>query len=106
MIDLDTILNEDGSVNWDPDHKYTPAELDEISTLILRHDVRNGGSIKGENPILFKEHLMNRGRREIYTSIGTPDPAFGHGIYNRSHPEGRKVNSDEQRKRNGAGYYR
>jgi hypothetical protein len=62
--------------------------------------------IKGDNPILFEEHLQQRRRREIYNATGTPDPAIKAGIYNRTHPQGRKVNSPEQRKKNGASYYR
>ena len=62
--------------------------------------------IKGDAPILFEEHLYQRKRREIYTAIGTPDPSIVVGIYNRTHPEGRKVNSKSQRKVNGASYYR
>lgn len=62
--------------------------------------------IGGENPILFEEHFQSRRRREIYTTIGTPDPSIQQGIYNRIHPQGRKVNSQEQRKRNGASFYR
>jgi hypothetical protein len=62
--------------------------------------------IGGSNPILFEEHLHSRRRREIYTTIGTPEPEIVSGIYNRIHPQGRKVNSKEQRSRNGASFYR
>lgn len=70
--------------------------------------------IDGNDPILFENHLQERRRREIYTEIGTPDPAltqdrFGRptqGMYNRTHPDGRKVNTAEQRKKSGASYYR
>lgn len=62
--------------------------------------------IGGDNPILFEEHLQSRKRREIYTTIGTPDPSIVAGMYNRTHPQGRKVNSKEQRKRNGASFFR
>lgn len=62
--------------------------------------------IKGDDPILFEEHLQQRRRREIYNSTGTPDPSIKAGIYNRTHPQGRKVNSPEQRKKNGASFYR
>jgi hypothetical protein len=70
--------------------------------------------IDGENPILFENHLQERRRREIYTEIGTPDPSltqdrFGRptqGIYNRTHPDGRKVNTISQRRKSGAAYYR
>lgn len=61
--------------------------------------------IDGANPILFENHLQDRRRREIYNSIGTPDPSINKGIYNRSHPQGRKVNTPEQRAKNGASYY-
>lgn len=60
----------------------------------------------GTHPILFEEHLKNRQRREIYTQIGTPDPSIVAGIFNRTHPQGRKVNSADQRKRHGASFYR
>lgn len=63
-------------------------------------------SIQGKNPILFENHLQDRRRREIYTSIGTPDPSIQRGMYNRTHPQGRKVNSKEQRKKNGASFFR
>lgn len=70
--------------------------------------------IRGPNPILFESHLYNRKRREIYVEAGTPDPAFTmdrkgrptQGMYNRSHPEGRKINTKGQRAKNGASYYR
>lgn len=62
--------------------------------------------IQGANPILFENHLADRRRREIYTSIGTPDPSIQQGMYNRTHPQGRKVNSKSQRKRNGASFFR
>lgn len=62
--------------------------------------------IGGDNPILFEEHLASRRRREIYNKFGAPDPSIQQGIYYRPHPQGRKVNSPEQRKKNGASYYR
>lgn len=62
--------------------------------------------IQGSNPILFENHLQDRRRREIYTTVGTPDPSIQRGMYNRTHPQGRKVNSQEQRKRNGASFFR
>lgn len=62
--------------------------------------------INGRAPILFKNHLDDRRRREIYTANGTPDPGIQRGMYNRTHPQGRKVNSDQQRKKNGASFFR
>ena len=60
----------------------------------------------GKDPILFEEHLKNRQRREIYTSVGTPDPEIVSGLFNRTHPQGRKVNSADQRRKHGASFYR
>jgi hypothetical protein len=68
--------------------------------------------IKGPNPILFKSHLDNRIRREIQNEAGVADPAFTKGrfgqpgMYNRVNPDGgRKQNTLEQRKRNGASFF-
>jgi hypothetical protein len=72
-------------------------------------------NINGKDPILFEAHIYNRKRREIYVKDGIPDPAFTmdrwgkhpvQGQYYRTHPQGRKVNTDQQRKSNGASYYR
>lgn len=62
--------------------------------------------IGGENPILFEEHIQSRRRREIFPENGVPDPSIVSGIYNRAHPQGRKINSVEQRKKSGASWYR
>jgi hypothetical protein len=149
---------EEVSTEIDPDKQYTPGQLDEIASAILREDSKKElcrecgqpgdptgdsesvpegledqkgnqlalkfeeyecpdghiwypgeGQLKGiggDNPILFEEHFQSRKRREIYTAQGTPDPSIVSGMYNRVHPNGRKVNSEEQRKRNGASFYR
>ncbi len=74
--------------------------------------LREAGSTD-EAPFLFQEHIEPRWRKEVSPKEGTPDAAITNGlspdgqtIYNRQHPEGRKVNSDQQRKSNGASYYR
>ncbi len=60
----------------------------------------------GRDPVLFEDHLTQRRRREIYTAEGTPDPNIVSGMYNRTHPQGRKVNTEAQRKSHGAAFYR
>lgn len=60
---------------------------------------------KGDNQILFEEHIIARKRREIYTENGTPDPGIVSGSYNKTHPEGRRVNSEDSRKKHGASFY-
>lgn len=71
--------------------------------------------IRGKNPILFEPHLYNRKRRELYATEGVVDPAYTMdrwgkrpttGLYGRSHPQGRKINSRKARKSQGAGFYR
>lgn len=104
--ELVEIVAKDGTVTLDPDKVYSARELDEIASQILRADVRNGNDIKNYPPILLEEHYKNRLKREIYNKEGTPDPAFGQGMYIRTHPEGRKVNSEESRKLRGSSFYR
>lgn len=105
-------LDESGEKNLqiDPERHYTPAELDEIATEILRAHSRSidpaTGKPHGLQGLLFEEHLYSRKRREIYNINGTPDPGIASGNYWRSHPQGRKINTPEQRKKNGASYYR
>jgi len=95
------------------DERYTPGELDLMADEILRAqsrsiDVETGKpkGIKGDAPILFEEHLYARKRREIYNQNGTPDPSINQGMFWRTHPQGRKVNSSDQRRKHGASFYR
>jgi hypothetical protein len=104
---------EDLLATFDPERHYSAAQLREITDAYLKRDARSIDAetgkprgIKGENPILFEEHLKSRRRREIQTEGGTPDPALVSGMYYRSHPQGRKVNSLAQRRESGASYYR
>ena len=93
------------STEIEPGRKYTPSELDDIATAILREDAKNN-PIKEYPKILFEEHIRNRWRREVQTAAGVPDPSIVQGQFYKSHPQGRKVNSDEARKVHGAGFYR
>lgn len=86
--------------------EYTPGELDYFTDMILRADIRAGNKLRGDNPILLREHMKTRYKREIYNQNGIPDPSIEQGMYFRTHPEGRKVNSEEARKKHGASYYR
>ena len=71
-------------------------------------------NVKGKNPILLDSHYKMRQQREIYVDIGTPDPAYTRdrfdrptkGIFIRTHPSGRKTNTEDQRKKSGASFYR
>jgi hypothetical protein len=88
---------------------YSKRELEAYADAMLREDAKQNGS----QGILFEEHLYSRRRREVYTAAGVPDEAITHALskdgqtmYNRTHPQGRKVNSEQQRKKNGASFYR
>lgn len=95
---------------FDPSRSYTAAELEAFADLALREDCAR----RPEAPkVLFQEHAESRWSREVNTKAGTPDDEItaslskdGQTMYNRTHPEGRKVNSDTQRKKNGASFYR
>lgn len=114
-IDLDTFeLTDDCSAR----------DLEGYADALLRADAKTNPDV--ETGILFEEHLYNRKKREVYVksqdSNGIVDPTLtaaiagrdergrirgdGQTMYNRTHPQGRKVNSEEQRKKNGASYYR
>lgn len=71
--------------------------------------------LRGRHPILFETHLYNRRRRELLAKEGVVDPAYTMdrwgkrptvGLYVRSHPQGRKTNTPEQRRDHGAGFYK
>lgn len=88
---------------YDPEVDYTPNELKLITEAILLRDPKPWN----EEPIwLHMEQLLRRAKREVYTSAGTPDPSIVQGMYWRTHPDGRGVNSDEQRSANGASFYK
>lgn len=98
---------------FDSKATYSKRELEQMADQLLREDANEVDSetgkrrgIKGDNPILFADHIRTRQSREIGNKTGIPDPGIVRGIFNRTHPQGRKVNSEEARKRHGASYYR
>jgi hypothetical protein len=110
-------LEENGEedIIIESDRPYSKLELEEMADQILRAHAKSidpktgkpyGPPTTWDEPVLLEEHLYSRRRREIYNQNGVPDPSIASGNYWRSHPQGRKVNSPEQRKRNGASYYR
>lgn len=110
-VDFDTF--DDGRED------YSSSELEAYADALLRDDIKEHGNQKH---ILFREHLAARARREVSVGSGVADSTLtnllpksdrpgvtagdGQMMYNRTHPRGRKVNSKEQRSRNGASYYR
>jgi hypothetical protein len=108
-IESQAQYHEDGTPVLDENDDQLYVDFPELECSNGHRWYRGEGkarTTKGSNPILFEEHLKNRHKREIQTEAGTPDPNIVSGLYNRSHPQGRKINSLEQRKRHGAGYYR
>lgn len=97
---------------FDPEEDYTPKQLEAYATAFLRRDKEENPDVY-QNAILFDTQLRNRYSREVYNKYGVPDEEITHDksndgqtMYNRTHPEGRKVNSQEQRSRHGASFYR
>jgi hypothetical protein len=93
----------------DTDGNALPLDFPEFKCGRGHHWYQGEGAVRGiggDNPILFEEHFQSRRRREIYNSLGSPDPSIVSGMYNRAHPQGRKINSPEARARHGASYYR
>lgn len=99
--DGESVIDDDGKQVFGDFPKY---ECPNQHTWHLGEGKARG--IDGKDPILFEEHLQNRRKREIYTQGGTPDPSIESGMYNRTHPQGRKVNSAEQRRKHGASFFR
>lgn len=97
----------------DPDREYTPRELEELATEILKEDAKQNRNIREHPAILFDDHLYHRKKREILADAGTLDGTLtnelspdGQRMYFRTHPKGRKVNTAEHRKQHGASYYK
>ena len=108
---------EEEEVVWDEERaargEYTKSQLEIMANQIIREHARSidpeTGKRRGydgdENPVLMAEHLHARKKREIIVTSGIPDPAYVSGYFNRSHPQGRPMNSPERRAR-GASFYR
>lgn len=95
------LVNDDGNIMYANQPQYTCKK---------GHKWFQGEGYKrgndGDNPVLFDTHLEQRRKREIYTANGVPDPEIVSGLYYRTHPQGRKVNTEEQRRKSGAAFYR
>lgn len=116
-------------VKWEDfnpeEEDYTGAQLDAFATAFLRKDRKEHKAANdGKEPpitILFEEQLYNRSKREICVNAleidetltnsmaDTEKPGVtkgdGQRIYQRAHPKGRGLNTDEARKR-GASYFK
>jgi len=106
--------NKDEQIEFEEEKTdYSGRELEQLADQLLRAQARSidpetgkERGIGGEDPILFEEHIHQRRRREILNENGVPDPALKQGLYWRPHPDGRKINTDEARKKHGASFYR
>jgi len=98
--------------DFDSEAEYTPWELDRFADAHLWEALRT--TPNWHDPVvLMHEHLHERRKREIYNAEGKPDAAITKDLspdretmYWRTHPRGRKPNSDRSRKKNKASYYR
>lgn len=109
IIEPVPLYDDQGDPKTDDEGNQLYAEVPELECANGHRWYKGEGKergIGGKDPILFEEHIQQRRRREIYNTQGIPDPQIKSGLYNRIHPNGRKVNSAEQRKKNGASFYR
>lgn len=94
LSDLKRIKEEVWDFDPEWEQEYSRRDLLLMAEKILLTDPKPGN----EHPVwLNAAQFLRRSKREIYVGSGTPDPAIASGLYWRSHPEGRKVRSKEQR---------
>ncbi len=98
---------------FDPNASYSSSELEAYTDLLLKEDNKRRPEKDGFPQIIFQEQAESRWSREVTSGTGDIDPTIsaegspdGQRMYNRTHPEGRKINSEQQRKDHGASYYR
>lgn len=103
------IVRELTPEQFDPNWDYKPWQLDIWADVWLRHNEAD----ENVPHVLMEDHYIERLRREVYVGSGVPDEYTtnllspdGQMMYWRTSPRGRKRNSDEQRQKNGASYYR
>lgn len=104
---------------------YTSSELDAFATSLLRKDRReHKAAHEGKEPpitILFEEQLYNRAKREVRVNALEIDETLtnamadcdrpgvtsgdGQRLYQRAHPKGRGLNTEDARRR-GASFYK
>lgn len=91
--------------DFDPalESEYTRRELLLLAEKILLEDSKP----PYEEPAWLNGVAMrDRSKREIFCANGTPDPSIESGLYWRTHPEGRKWKTAEDRKIHGHAFYR
>lgn len=91
--------------DFDPalEFEYTQRELLLLAEKILLEDEKT----PYENPAWLNAATMKeRLRHEIYCASGIPDPSIAQGLYWRTHPEGRKWKSAQERAGTTKGFYR
>ena len=108
--------------DFDPNGKYTSRQLDAYATAFLREDRRHHTTAENKKlGILLPDQLKKLENREVPVDATEIDgtltnvmqdpqkPGVFKGdnqkMFGRSHPKGRRVNTDEQRSR-GSSYYR
>ena len=103
--------------NIEPSSKYTTTFfMEQFGEAMLREDIN-----KQESPQRYQKHtlgvkfdgqLKKIESREKHSKSGVVDDSItaaaspdGQRLYNRSHQDGRRVNTEEQRKEHGSSYY-
>ena len=90
--------------NFDPalEFEYTPRELLLLAEKILIEDPKPWNEIPY---VMTLDRMKRLAKREIYCSSGTPEPHIVSGIFFRSHPNGRRLRSVEERRKQRKSWY-
>lgn len=91
--------------DFDPslEFEYSKRELLLLTEKILDADPKP----QMEEPVfLFASQLRQRSKREIYCSNGVPEPHIVSGMYNRTHPNGRRWRDAERMRETKGSFYR
>lgn len=101
--DWTRIRNEVPDFDPEREFSYSKHELILLAEKMLLEDPK---PFREHPQVLLAPHWIERAKREVYVGNGVPDPSVMLGIYWRTHPQGRKVNSAFAREIHGAGFYR
>ena len=95
LSDVSAIKREVPDYNPALEFEYTKRELLLLAEKMLLEDEK---PCREDPAWLNADRYKHRSKHEIYCAAGTPDPAIASGLYWRTHPEGRRWRTPEERR--------
>lgn len=89
--------------DYDDNIEYSRRELMLLTEKILIEDDK---PFQEAPIILLAPHFLERVKREVYCSAGTPDPSIVSGLYWRTHPRGRAWRTPSEMKATAGSFYK